>query len=96
MTVERDGKLRRLGERSLGLGESPVDPLRQNLDVPGLNRRAAPDAKARGRIAVVREIVTGAFLLDGGGVLERRLGMPLLLHQPVLCTPAFSITGRSF
>src|ERR1044072_8093510 len=51
-------------ERRLHFGERPVDPLREQFDVVRLHGGAAPDAQARGRVAVVREIVAGAFLLD--------------------------------
>src|SRR6185312_7635005 len=57
-------KSRRLREQCLGLGEGPVDPLRQQRNVGCLHRRAAPDAQARRRIAVMRKVVTGAFLFN--------------------------------
>ncbi len=50
----------------LGLGERPVDPLRQQRDVLCLHRGAAPDAQPRRRVAIMREIVTCAFLLHQG------------------------------
>src|SRR5665647_2674582 len=61
--------LRRLRKRSFGLCKRPVDPLRQQRDVLGFHRGAAPDAQARRRIAIMREIVTGAFLLHQGDEL---------------------------
>src|SRR5579871_4758568 len=57
-------ELRRLRKLRLGLGESPIDPLGEQRNVARLDRGAAPDAQARRRIAMTREIETGAFLLD--------------------------------
>src|SRR5258707_8520233 len=67
--------LRRLRERGLGFGERPVDPLRQSRDVPCFHRGAAPDAQARRRIAIMREIVAGAFLLHQGNELLGKVGL---------------------
>src|SRR6476659_2076589 len=53
----------RLRQRGLGLGERPVDPLRQQRDVGGFHGGAAPDPQARRRIAVIGEVITRAFLL---------------------------------
>src|SRR6266568_1365943 len=61
--------LRGLRQRRLHLGERPIDPLRQQRNVVGFDGRAAPDSQARRRIAIVREIVTGAFLLYEGNEL---------------------------
>src|ERR1700724_1175828 len=65
----RTENLRRLRQRSLGLGESPVDPLRQERDVARFHRGAAPAPQAGRRVAVVREIVARAFLLHQGNQL---------------------------
>src|SRR5207244_3506923 len=51
-------------QRGLGLREGPVDPRRQRLEIGSLDGRAAPDAQARRRIAMRRDVVGGAFLLD--------------------------------
>src|ERR1700733_901117 len=64
-------RLRRFGQRVLGLGERPIEPRRQYLDVGGLDGRTTPDAQAWRRVAVVGEVVAGALLLDRGG---ERLG----------------------
>jgi hypothetical protein len=55
---------RRLRQRALGLGEGPVEPLRQYLDVARFDGRAAPDAQARRGIAIMGDVVARAFLLD--------------------------------
>ncbi len=62
-------------QRCLGLGKRPVDPLRQQRDVLGIHRGAAPDAQARRRVAVVREIVAGAFLLHQRDELLGEVGL---------------------
>src|SRR3954451_7813118 len=61
--------LRRLRKLRLGLGECPVDPLRQQRDIAGFDGGAAPDTQPRRRVAIMREIVAGAFLLDQGDQL---------------------------
>src|SRR5712672_4070979 len=58
---------RRLRQRVLGPGEGPIEPIGERLDVARLDGRAAPDAQARRRVAIMGEIVAGAFLLDHGG-----------------------------
>src|SRR4051794_12528710 len=60
------GRSGRLRQRVLGLGERPVEPLRQDLDVAGLHGRTAPDAQARRGIAVVGDVVAGALFFNGG------------------------------
>src|SRR6266481_933118 len=60
-TGRGEKKSRRLRQRGPGLGERPVDPLGQQRDVLCLDGGAAPDAQARRRIAIMREIVPGAF-----------------------------------
>src|ERR1700760_90295 len=64
-----------LRQRSLGLGESPVDPLRQQLDVLGFHGGAAPDAQTRRRIAIMREIEAGVLLLDQRDQLLGEVGL---------------------
>src|SRR5437762_9507488 len=59
--------LRRLRERVLGLGKSPVEPLRERFDVACFNGRAAPHAQARWRIAIGVDVVGDAFLLERCG-----------------------------
>src|SRR6478736_9976920 len=71
----RLGKLGGLGERGLGLGKGPVDPLRQQRNVFRVHGGAAPDPQARGRIAVMREIVAGAFLLHERHELLGEIGL---------------------
>src|SRR5687768_15396892 len=44
-------KLRRFRERGLGLGEGPINPLRQQCNVARLHRGTAPDAQTRWRVA---------------------------------------------
>src|SRR5712671_7773062 len=61
------GSSRRLRQRVLGPGEGPVEPAGERLDVVRLDGRAAPDAQAGRRVAIMGEIVAGAFLLDHGG-----------------------------
>src|SRR3569832_388726 len=56
--------LGRHGQRRLGLGKGPVDPLRQQRDVLGFDRGAAPDAQAGRRVAIMREVESGVLLLD--------------------------------
>ncbi len=56
--------LRRLRQRVLALGEGPVEPRRQRLDVGALDGRAAPDAQARRRIAIGVDVVGDALLLQ--------------------------------
>src|SRR5258707_14626625 len=58
---------RRLRQRVLGPGEGPIQPAGERLDVGRLDGRAAPDAQTRRRVAIMGEIVAGAFLLDHGG-----------------------------
>ena len=60
---------------AFGLGKGPVDPLRQQRDVLCVHGGAAPDAQARRRIAVMREIVTGAFLLHQRDQLLGEVGL---------------------
>src|SRR5580704_14361105 len=69
--------LRRFGQRVLGPGEGPIEPLGQNLDVGGLDAGATPDAQSGRCIAIVRDVVAGALLLDRGGkrFRECRLGV---------------------
>src|SRR5207249_9534632 len=60
----RSGRLR---QRLLALGEGPVEPQRERLDIRALDRRTAPDAQARRRIAVSIDVVSDALLLERGG-----------------------------
>src|SRR5579862_9683354 len=53
-----------LGQLRFGLGKGPVNPLREQRDVGSLHRGAAPDAQAGRRVAVMREVEAGGFLLD--------------------------------
>ena len=68
-----------MGKRRSGvdvsLGPGPVEPGTERGDIGGVDRRAAPDAKAGRRIAVVAEVVTRAFLLHerSEALRERRL-----------------------
>src|ERR1700731_2769035 len=57
-------KSRRLQKLRPGLGESPVDPLGEQRNIARLDCGATPDAQTRRRIAMAREVVTGAFLLN--------------------------------
>src|SRR5438270_13628929 len=75
MTTMRRTKSRRLCERGFSLGKGPVDPLRQPRDVPGLHRGAAPDPQASRRVAVMREVEAGAFLLHQGNELLGEIGL---------------------
>src|SRR5882724_2238067 len=68
---------RRLRKRSLGFGEGPVDPARQQCNVVCLHRGAAPDAQAGRRVAIMREIVTGAFLLHERDELLGEVGLSI-------------------
>src|SRR6185436_19471649 len=74
-TVELHAASSRLRQRGLGLGERPVDPLRQQRDVGGFHRGAAPDPQACRRIAVIGEVITGAFLLHESHQLLGELGL---------------------
>src|SRR5262249_9198203 len=58
-----------------GLGEGPVEPQGERLDIGALHRRAAPDAQARRRITISIDVVGDALLLQrgGDGLDERRL-----------------------
>src|SRR6202022_1508639 len=67
--------LRRLRERRLGLGERPVDPLRQQRDVLCFHGRATPDAQTRRRAAEGGEIVAGPFLFHQGHQLLGEVGL---------------------
>src|SRR5215471_11793029 len=73
---EEGGESRRLGQRIPGLGEGPIQPLGQYLDVCCLDACAAPDAQSGRCIAIMRDIVAGAFLFDSAckRLGERRLG----------------------
>src|SRR5215467_14330548 len=66
---------RRLRQSVLALGESPVEPQRQRLDVGALGGRAAPDAQARWSIAIRVDVIGHALLVERGGdaLDERRL-----------------------
>ena len=69
------GASRRLRQRVPALGEGPVEPQRQRLDIGALDGRAAPDAQAGRRIAVGIDVIGDALLLQRGGnaLDERRL-----------------------
>src|SRR5262245_49483228 len=69
------GTSRRLRQRVLGLGEGPVEPQGERLDIGALHRRAAPDAQARRRITIRVDVVGDALFLQRGGdaLDERRL-----------------------
>src|SRR5262249_55205284 len=56
-----------LGQCILSLGEGPVEPERERLDVGGLDGRAAPDAQAGGCVTIGVDIVGDAFLLERRG-----------------------------
>src|SRR5690242_13309382 len=56
--------LRGFRQRGLGLSEGPIDPRRQCLEIGSLDGRAAPDAQAGRRIAMRRDVVGRALLLD--------------------------------
>src|SRR6516162_2132368 len=60
------GTSRRLRQRVLGLGESPVEPQGECLDVGALHRRAAPDAQARRRVTISIDVEGDALLLQHG------------------------------
>src|SRR5581483_506253 len=62
-------------QRGFGLGKGPVEPCGERLDVALLDGRAAPDAKARRRIAVVCDVVGDAVLFEPRG--ERFDEIPL-------------------
>ena len=55
---------RRLGELGFFLREGPVEPVGQRLDVGGLDRRAAPDAQARRRVAIGADVVGDLLLFE--------------------------------
>ena len=55
----------------------PVEPGQQRLDVGGLDRRAAPDAQARRRVAIGADVVGHALLFQQRRQLLRRLGLLL-------------------
>src|ERR1700733_14062280 len=57
-------ELRRLRKLRLGFGKGPVDPLGEQRNIIGFDRGAAPDAQARRRVAMAREVIAGAFLFD--------------------------------
>src|SRR5436309_13389127 len=63
----RRWRSRRLRQRLLALGEGPVEPQRERLDIRALDRRTAPDAQARRRITVSIDIVSDALLLERCG-----------------------------
>src|SRR5262249_57831426 len=66
---------RRLRQRLLALGESPIEPQRERLDVGALDGRATPDAQARRRVAVTIDVEGDALLLKrrSDAFDERRL-----------------------
>src|SRR5690606_25347565 len=51
-------------QRSLLLGESPVEPGHQLFEVGRLDRRAGPDAQPWGRIAVMADVIGHALLVQ--------------------------------
>ena len=54
----------RLGELALLEDERVIEPVRQRLDVGRFDRRAAPDAQARGRVAIGANVERDLFLLE--------------------------------
>src|SRR5215475_3055299 len=58
-----------------GLGEGPVEPGQERLDVRGLDRGAAPDAQAWRRVAIGADVEGNPFRLEpvGDGLGESRL-----------------------
>ena len=62
-------------QRRLGLGKGPVEPVRQRLDVLGLDGGAAPDAQAGRRVAIMRDVEGRAFLLDQRDQLLGEVGL---------------------
>src|SRR3546814_7428049 len=42
----------------------PVEPWPERCDIGGVDRRAAPDAKARRCVAIARDVEGGAFLFQ--------------------------------
>ena len=70
-----DDELGRLCQRVLGLGERPVEPERERLDVVRLHGRAAPDAQAGRRVAVGVYVVGDALLFERGGEALHERGL---------------------
>ena len=68
----------RLASSAFCVGEGPVEPGHQRLEVGGLDGRAAPDAQARRRVAIGADVVGDAFLLEqrDDALGERRLRRP--------------------
>src|SRR3546814_12318433 len=54
----------------------PVEPRAEGFDIGGVDGRAAPDAKARRRVAITRDVVGRAFLFEQPGEFldEIRIG----------------------
>src|SRR5687768_14346548 len=63
------------GNRVLGGGECPVEPGHQLLHIGALNRRAAPDAQSRRRIAIGADVEGDALLLQQARNRACRLGL---------------------
>ena len=55
---------RRLGEAGFALGEGPVEPGRERRHIGRLDRRAAPDAQRRRRIAMAGDVAGGVLLVE--------------------------------
>src|SRR5580700_10402446 len=55
---------RGLRQGILGLGVSPIEPQRQRLDIGALDRRAAPDAQSRRRVAVCVDVIGDGLLVE--------------------------------
>src|SRR3954453_17477689 len=62
MTWGIRGSLKGSGEAGLRLGEDPGEPGGERLEVGRFHRGPAPEAQARGRVAVARDVVGDAGL----------------------------------
>eukprot|EP01136_Pigoraptor_vietnamica_P033668 Opistho-1_new@96758 len=54
---------------SVERGVSPVEPRAERFDIGGVDGRAAPDAKARRRVAIARDVISRAFGFEQRGEL---------------------------
>src|SRR5690242_15401396 len=53
-----------LCEGVLALGERPIEPGGEGLDIGSLDCRSAPDAQSCGRVAIGIDVVSDAFLFQ--------------------------------